>query len=213
MLLGDYVDRGLRSKQVVEQIINIKNNNNAIVLKGNHDDMMVAALKHDDEAYDAHWLNNGGFTTIISYIGGDYFEEGFDWDKYIEVKEHIRKHYQHHIDFLDALPLYHEDERHLYVHAGINPMLSNWKNTSESDFIWIREQFYSNFTNLNKKVIFGHTPAVHLHGSAEIWFDPKGDKIGIDGACAYGKQLNLLEITEEGLYIPRSVQKGEKDEF
>lgn len=210
ILLGDYVDRGLKSKQVVEQIMALIKEHNAVVLKGNHDDMMVAALKNDEEGYDAQWLNNGGFTTLISYIGGDYFEEGFDWDKYIEVKEYMRKHYQHHIDFLDSLPLYHEDDRYIYVHAGINPMLSNWENTSESDFIWIREQFYHNFTSLKKKVIFGHTPAFHLHGSPDIWFDMKEDKIGIDGACAYGKQLNLLEITEEGLYIQYSVQKGEK---
>lgn len=212
ILLGDYVDRGLKSKQVVEQVMDFKNNHNAIVLKGNHDDMMVSALKHDDEAYDAQWLNNGGFTTLISYIGGDYFEEGFEWDKYIEVKEYIRKHYQHHINFLDSLPLYYEDDNHIYVHAGINPLLNNWKNTSDDDFIWIREQFFRNSTGLNNKVVFGHTPAIHLHGSAEIWFDPKGDKIGIDGACAYGKQLNLLEITEEGLYIQHNVHKGESYE-
>nr|WP_276314434.1 metallophosphoesterase family protein [Paenibacillus xylanexedens] len=125
ILLGDYVDRGMKSKQVIEQIIKLKFDHDVVALKGNHDDMMVAALKNDDELYDAQWLNNGGFTTLIGYIGGDYFEEGFDWDKYIEVKEYIRKHYQHHIDFLDVLSLCHEDERHIYVHAGINPMLSN----------------------------------------------------------------------------------------
>lgn len=174
--------------------------------------MMVTALKNNEEMYDAQWLNNGGFTTLISYIGGDYFENGFDWDKYIEVKEYIRKHYQHHIEFLDSLPLYHEDESHIYVHAGINPLLLDWKSTSESDFIWIRESFYRNHTGLDKKMIFGHTPTVHLHDSADVWFDSKNDKIGIDGACSYGKQLNLLEITEEGLYIQHSVQKGEKHE-
>ncbi|WP_258377717.1 metallophosphoesterase family protein [Paenibacillus illinoisensis] len=211
ILLGDYVDRGLKGKQVVEQVISLKDKG-AIVLKGNHDDMMVSALTHDKEEYDAQWLNNGGFTTLISYIGGDYFEEGFDWDKYIEVKEYIRKHYQHHIDFLDSLPLYYEDDHHIYVHAGINPMLSNWKNTTEDDFIWIREPFFRNLTGLDMKVIFGHTPAAHIHDSSDIWFDPKGDKIGIDGACAYGRQLNLLEITEENQYIQHSVQKGEKYE-
>ncbi|PZT52204.1 hypothetical protein [Paenibacillus silvae] len=96
---------------------------------------------------------------------------------------------------------------------SINPFLTDWRNTSESDFFWIREQFYKNHTNLNKKVVFGHTPTVHLHESSDIWFDSKGDKIGIDGACAYGKQLNLLEITEEGLYIQHSAQKGEKYEL
>lgn len=212
ILLGDYVDRGLKSKHVVRQAISLMYDYGATVLKGNHDDMMVAALKHDKEEYDAQWLNNGGFMTLISYIGGDYFEEGFNWDKYIEVKEFIRKHYQHHIEFLDSLPLYYDDDHHIYVHAGINPLINEWKDTSDDDFIWIREQFFRNHTGLDKKVIFGHTPAAHLHDTADIWFDPKGDKIGIDGGCAYGRQLNLLEITEEGLYIQYNVQKGEKYE-
>lgn len=104
---------------------------------------------------------------------------------------------------------YHETDTHIFVHAGIDPFKQSWKETSNQDFIWIREMFYKQPNmNTDKRVIFGHTPALHLHNSSEIWFSENGDKIGIDGACAYGKQLNCLEISNE-YYICHSVQKGE----
>ncbi|MHB0943432.1 metallophosphoesterase family protein [Paenibacillus sp. ALE1] len=209
ILLGDYVDRGQKSRQMVEQVMQLCNEWGVIALKGNHDDMFVAAMNNDIEELDAQWLNNGGFQTVESYCGISFFEEGFEWEQYIKAKEFIRKHYQHHIDFLQSLPLYHETDKYIFVHAGINPFYEDWRNQPESDFIWIRDIFFNNKTGLEKKIVFGHTPCIHLHDREDIWFDPKGDKIGIDGACAYGLQMNLLEITEEGTYIEHCVRRGE----
>ncbi|WP_317890316.1 metallophosphoesterase [Paenibacillus peoriae] len=66
ILLGDYIDRGQKSKQVVEQVINLQNEWGIVALKGNHDDMFVAAINNDSEELDAQWLNNGGFQTVES---------------------------------------------------------------------------------------------------------------------------------------------------
>jgi serine/threonine protein phosphatase 1 len=209
ILLGDYVDRGQKSKQVVEEVMNMMKNNNVIVLRGNHDQMMLDALTQTDETFAAHWIRNGAISTLTSYCGMDLFLEGFDWDKFDDAKILIRKYYSEHLDFLSELPYYHETETHIFVHAGVDPYKQSWKETSNEDFIWIREMFYKQPNmNTDKTVIFGHTPTLHLHNSDEIWFGEKGDKIGLDGACAYGKQLNLLEINEEG-YNTYSVNKGE----
>ncbi len=63
-------------------------------------------------------------------------------------------------------------------------------NQPKSDFLYIKEEFIKNPTNVAKIVIFGHTQTSDIHGSSDVWF---GDgKIGIDGGCAYGKQLNCL---------------------
>lgn len=209
ILLGDYVDRGQKSKQVVEQVIDMIKLDNVIALRGNHDQMMLDALTQNDESYASHWIRNGAINTLISYCGMDLFEEGFDWDKYDKANLFIQKYYSHHLKFLDDLPYYHETDEHLFVHAGIDPFRQSWKDTSKEDFIWIREMFYKQpKMNTDKTVVFGHTPTLHLHNNAEIWFSKDGDKIAVDGACAYGKQLNLLEIKDRQ-YQCYSVQRGE----
>lgn len=189
--------------------MNMINHDNVIALRGNHDQRMLDAMTQTDATYAAHWIRNGAISTLISYCGMDLFEEGFDWDKFDEAKRLIKTHSSEHLNFLSELPYYHETETHIFVHAGVDPYKQSWKETGNEDFIWIREMFYKQPNmNTDKTVIFGHTPTLHLQDSAGIWFSEKGEKIGVDGACAYGKQLNLLEINEEG-YKTHSINKGE----
>ncbi|MGF6355592.1 serine/threonine protein phosphatase 1 [Paenibacillus sp. 4624] len=210
ILLGDYVDRGPKSKQVIEQIINLRQEHQIVVLKGNHDAMMVKALTHDVEEYDLHWIRNGGLQTLASYLDIAYDGDQMDWRAYAQDKQWMRSHYMHHLRFLDELPLSYEVPGYIFVHAGINPDVPDWRNQSERDFIWIREPFYSRPTALQDIVVFGHTPVQYLQDEPGIWMDPRGDKIGIDGGCAYGAQLNLLEINEAGSLETFFVKKGLK---
>ncbi|WP_336759744.1 metallophosphoesterase family protein [Paenibacillus sp. USHLN196] len=212
ILLGDYVDRGPSSKQVLEQIMQLQQEHQIIVIKGNHDAMMVKALIHDVEDYDQHWIRNGGLQTIASYLDLTFDEQQMDWNAYTEAKQWIRTHYEHHLRFLEQLPLVYEIPGYIFVHAGINPDIEDWRSQSERDFIWIRESFYSRPTRVTETVVFGHTPVKHLHDQRGIWFDPSGDKIGIDGGCAYGAQLNLLEISEDGSLQTFFVQREQNPE-
>ncbi|PYE50142.1 serine/threonine protein phosphatase [Paenibacillus barcinonensis] len=210
ILLGDYVDRGPKSKQVIEQIMQLRQEHGVVVLKGNHDAMMVKALKHDVQEYDLHWIRNGGLQTLASYRNVSYDQETMDWQAYAQDKQWMRSHYSEHLHFLDELPLSHEIPGYIFVHAGINPDEADWRSQSERDFIWIREAFYTRPTKLQEVVIFGHTPVMNLHDKPGIWMDPRGDKIGIDGGCAYGAQLNLLQIDEAGRIETFYVQKGQQ---
>ncbi|WP_440119819.1 metallophosphoesterase family protein [Paenibacillus sp. QZ-Y1] len=209
ILLGDYVDRGPKSKQVVEQIMQMHEQHNIIVIKGNHDAMMVKALTHDVEEYDKHWIRNGGLHTLASYVQVSFDEEQIDWNAYAEAKQWIRTHFEHHLRFLEQLPLVYEIPGYIFVHAGINPDVEDWRTQPEQDFIWIREPFYTRPTSLKETVVFGHTPVTHLHDGSGVWFDLGWDKIGIDGGCAYGAQLNMLEIGEDGSVQTFFVKKGE----
>lgn len=208
ILLGDYVDRGLKSMQAVEQIKSLQREHGAIVLKGNHDQMFVDAMLNNE---DGLWLNNGGFQTVESYCGLDFFEEVFDWNMYEQAKAFIVANHKDHLDFLQSLPFYYETDNHIFVHAGINPCYEDWKCQPENDFIWIREMFINNKNiNTEKTIVFGHTPTLHLQDAADIWFNQHSLKIGIDGACAYGHQLNCLVIHDDFEYATYSVKKGEK---
>src|SRR5262245_49003289 len=62
ILIGDLVDRGEDSRGVVARAIELKRQapNNVIVLRGNHEAMMLAALSHPEGEQAELWYYNGG---------------------------------------------------------------------------------------------------------------------------------------------------------
>jgi len=141
---------------------------------------------------------------VTSYVGFDWFESGYDEELISKAKDFILKHYYSDLDFLRKLPYYHETDEYVFIHAGINPDFKNWKETNADEMIWIREQFLNSDHSHPQTFIHGHTPNVNLHGIHDIFFANK--KIGIDGACAYGGQLNCLEI-KDGAYKQYHINK------
>lgn len=100
--IGDYVDKGPASRQVIELMLSgVVPDWRLVALKGNHDAMMVAALR--DPAKMASWVAKGGDAALASY-GGDPAAVP-----------------QTHIAWLDQLRLTHVDAHRLYVHAGVDP--------------------------------------------------------------------------------------------
>lgn len=188
IFLGDYIDRGDDSRLVIDFIKNLQMNyDNVIALMGNHEDMLLKYL--DGETDD--WLWNGYRSTIDSYGG---YTEQFHKD----------------VQWIRALPLYHEDDNYIYVHAGIDtrkPMDKQDRNT----LLWIREDFIYNFNGYKKKVIFGHTPTAFLEEGYKPVRTYNGD-IDIDTACVYGGYLTALIIEDgevDGFY---QVEKATENE-
>jgi serine/threonine protein phosphatase 1 len=177
ILLGDYLDRGNQSKEVIEETMRMVLAGEAIALRGNHDQRFVDWVNTTHAYHDTKFIEHGGLQTINSYCDNKLqLLDIQNPDVLEQAKAAIRKRYREHIIFLDSLPLYYEDAHHIYVHAGLNPFYKNWQEQPEKDFIWIRDAFVKQPTVVDKIVVFG------------------GDKIGIDGGCAYGLQLNGLEI-------------------
>ncbi|MFJ7934744.1 metallophosphoesterase family protein [Sporosarcina sp. NPDC096371] len=193
ILLGDYVDRGPHSKKVLDKVIELKAQG-ALVLKGNHEDMMIKALTTDDEHAWKHWAHrNGGSNTLQSY---GFSEEEFIVPENVEfVKPELYSDkLTGHLEFIQCLDSVIVSEDYIFVHAGIHPTLP----IAETDpyvLMWIREDFYNGYHG-DKTVIFGHTPTTILHDNKNnhaIYFG-KNNIIGIDGAAVYGGQLNCLEL-------------------
>lgn len=205
VLLGDYEDRGFKSKDVINKIIKLSEDG-AITLRGNHDQMFLDWLVTDNYLHTLNFFRNGGFSTLTSYVGYDFFEQGYDEEKVAQAKRLIHRNFNHHIEFLRNLNYYYETPECIFVHAGINPHLKDWKNTTNEDLIWIRDQFLNHDHSHDKIIIHGHTPTINLHGKYDIYFNNK--KIGIDGACAYGGQLNCLEINNGEFKQHHVVRKG-----
>src|SRR5215207_6899427 len=63
--LGDYVDRGPDAKGVLDRLIDLHHTGRLIPLRGNHEQMLVAARTSRDER--SFWLACGGEETLLSY--------------------------------------------------------------------------------------------------------------------------------------------------
>ena len=113
VLLGDYVDKGPQSKQVIDRLLKgVGDGWKLVALKGNHDAIMVEALR-DPARMDA-WMEKSGDKALKSY-GGDP----------AAVPEA-------HITWLDQLPLMHRDRHRLYVHAGVDAGIALEQQTQET---------------------------------------------------------------------------------
>ena len=134
--IGDYVDKGPDSREVVDRLLSgVGKGFRLVALKGNHDAMMVDALR--DPTRMAAWIAKGGDAALASY-GGDPNAVP-----------------QTHIDWLDGLRLMHVDAHRLYVHAGVDPEIP-LDRQSEETLLWKRYPtgYARGFANLH--VVHGH---------------------------------------------------------
>lgn len=199
ILLGDYVDRGPNSKKVLDKVIKLKQQG-ALVLKGNHEDMMIKALTTDDERSWKNWTNrNGGNKTLISYGFKDTEFTVLEEDKFVKPVL-LSEELESHLEFIQGLDHFIERDDFIFVHAGVHPTTP----IAETDpyiLMWIREEFHEGYTG-EKTVIFGHTPTKYLHKNDDnhsLYFGANRI-IGIDGAAVFGGQLNCLELPSQELH-------------
>ena len=206
VILGDMIDRGAYSYEVVQRIMALQEQypDKVVVLKGNHEDMLMYFV--DGRMKDpAPFLVNGGLEMLRSFI------KEIDEEDIEQNREILNSQFKKEIEFLRNARHYYQYGSLLITHAGFESSLEDWHGTTAQDFLWIRNHYLkenkTGFIN-----IFGHTPTRNMHEVDDIWISPCKTYIGIDGGCAYGGQLNALLISEEGEIIETFVVKsgGEK---
>lgn len=193
LFLGDLADRGENSKATLELAYELVQNQGAIVIKGNHDEMLELFLQNPAESVNHYYINGGG-STVNSLLNQEKRKESFE-----ENAEEIQKQYPWLLPFLKSLPLYHEWEDYLFVHAGVNLQKDNWRDSSNRDFVWIREGFYDQENTSGKTILFGHTVTATLnrgHNNFDIWKSGDG-LIGLDGGAVYGGKMHALVLTKD----------------
>lgn len=218
IFLGDYIDRGFQSKQVIECLQRLQQDHGAIILKGNHEDMFVQFMKDPEEHYE-WYAKNGGHETLCSILPPMAFPYSGRLGRYLrlgdvytptEIRDRVEEIVPTWVDFFENLPVYHETETEIFVHAGINPRLKNWKNDTEKTFLWTRDSFHDAKNTTGKLIVFGHTPYLHFtdtsHQIGYMWHNEKEKYLGIDGnATQQGGALNAVEI-QEGEWITHHLQ-------
>jgi serine/threonine protein phosphatase 1 len=185
--LGDYVDRGLDSRQVIDLLIRDPLADFATVhLIGNHDAWLLSFLV--DATIGPIWLRYGGDATMVSY--GVQLGTPQDDVRYYELLQNdLRERIpRKHVEFLQNLELSFESGDYLFVHAGVDPARPLDQQATH-DLLWIRDPFLSCRRDLGRVVVHGHTV------EAEPIVRP--NRIGIDtGACWTGCLTCL--VLEEG---------------
>jgi len=153
--LGDYVDRGDHSRQVIEMLIEPPPDGfERVLLMGNHEEMMGTFL--EDASIGPAWFANGGDATLFSYGVGA--PDGVVGEaRIIAMQQAIREKLPDtHRQFLRALQLYHVEGDYLFVHAGMRPGRAI-EDQDHRDLLWIRDAFLSSQARHAHCVVHGHT--------------------------------------------------------
>lgn len=195
IILGDMIDRGPDSLKVVQHVMELKAKHDVVVLQGNHDQMINDFVSNPFEHGDLYCNHNGGVPTLISFTG----EEHIMYRSFAERAELVKQLREHELEFLEQGHLYYEFGKVLFTHAGFCSFRDCWEETADNQFVWIRDH-YKHKNNTGLVNVFGHTPTqlINEDKSNDVWVSEDKTYIGIDGACAYGGQLNGILINEAG---------------
>lgn len=169
ILLGDLVDRGPASAQVVERALGLKTEfPDTRLLIGNHEECFLAALTGDMRRL-RYFLRIGGDTTVRSYWNDN---ESFESASFEEVAEQLPKLVpSEHVKFLGQGEDVVEIGDYAFVHAGVRPGIPLEKQ-AYSDLRWIRDEFLDDLSDHGKMIVHGHTITAQP--------DEQANRIGID---------------------------------
>ena len=200
--LGDYIDRGTQSKEVLN-ILESYNNQyiNPIFLKGNHDQNLIELIKPDmdsdlDKYFISSWYDDGGVQTMKSLGVEGYgmllYVKNMFPDNIKELRNRTLKALgEKNINFLLSLKTNYQNGNFYYAHAGINPK-KNIEEQNIMDLLLIREPFLSAGDDWKYPfcVVHGHSisaPNVHSH------------RISTDAGIYINGTLCAVEISEYGI--------------
>ena len=189
--LGDYIDRGPNSKEIIQNMVRIqKENIKSIFLMGNHEQVMIDFIfnKVNNLQY---WIALGADKTFKSYNIelAEFIKDGFESNKIEKLRTlFIERMTEEHQYFIKNLRLFHSIGKYLFVHAGINPE-KVLKNQNKIDFLWSRsDQFFDKNFKFEKIIVHGHTP------EKEVVNFPY--RINIDTGCFFSGKLSCVCLND-----------------
>jgi len=181
IFVGDYVDRGPSSPEVIDRMIALLAASEAgtgpqvVCLRGNHDQMMLDYVEGVGDA-DLWWIN-GGRTTLEAY-----------------ERRGDRRIPPEHVAFLRELPLVAEGAGCAFVHAGLDTRLSVAENLADPNpdvALWTRKHLGANLSAWEMPVVCGHTPVKAPIDQPAL--------IGIDTGAVFPHREGLGRLTAVAL--------------
>jgi serine/threonine protein phosphatase 1 len=169
VFLGDYVDRGPDSKGVLDYVMAMESETQAVCLKGNHEDMLL----HGDFRY--------AFETFESF--------GYEQEK-ANLQE-VMDSMQPYLRWMEKLPVVHETENALFVHGGLSPRKTIDENRQSGDIVMWYRHVDGEDHDFGKHTYHGHTPQKGLPLQLK-------HRTNVDCACVYGGHLVAARVGHDG---------------
>jgi serine/threonine protein phosphatase 1 len=180
--VGDYVDRGMQSREVIEHLLSDPLPGfEKVYLKGNHDEAMLQFLQ--DPEFGPLWFSYGGDATVLSY-GVRMSPSKIGRERFEDMRQQLEANLPSaHLEFLQSLQLVWECGDYLFVHAGFKPGVAIQQQKPE-DMLWIREEFLESRHDFGRMVVHGHS----VTDVPEL----KSNRIGIDTGAYASDTLTCL---------------------
>jgi serine/threonine protein phosphatase 1 len=191
VFLGDYVDRGPSSRDVINQLILLSKHQEAAFLKGNHEHYLMEFLKNPP--FLVEWLQYGGLDTLRSYgvVPKNYLDSR-EQDSLATSLGRVLRESGHH-EFLTDLRTSFVCGEFFFAHAGVRPGVP-LDQQSQKDLLEIRNDFLSSNSGFGRIVVHGHTPVPRP--------DIRSNRINIDtGAYATGLLSCLVLERDEIRFV------------
>jgi serine/threonine protein phosphatase 1 len=186
VFLGDYIDRGPASREVLDRLVARKRTNRTVFLKGNHETYITEFVTNPLLLED--WQRLGGLETLMSYgIKPSINASAAEQARLAAAFDQALP--QSHRRFVGDLKSSFTCGDFYFVHAGVRPGIPLAKQREE-DLLWIRSEFLNCEDDFGKIIVHGHTPVLRP--------DFRPNRINIDtGAYATGRLTCLILENDE----------------
>lgn len=181
--LGDLIDRGMHSRDVVDLLLDEPLAGfETVHLRGNHEQTLLDFMEYPEQA--EAWLVWGGRETVLSY--GVPLPPGLQRADPQAIRDALAMRLpERHLEFYRGMSVYHEAGDYLFVHAGIRPGVP-LREQSDSDLMWIRQEFLESEEDHGRIVVHGHSITEQV--------EMRPNRIGIDTGAFRSGVLTCLVL-------------------
>ncbi len=218
IFLGDMVDRGIYSKEVIEFLMARQGETLMTFLKGNHEDLLINAVENQGRYPNFIWHEKVGLNTVASFMGikDDEAAKKSHWE--------IAPYFLPYMEFFNNFKEYHIEKinkhKFLFSHAGpafFNVLPEKQYNECNEEqrrrhypFLWHKNTKDYKSKYFDYIIVNGHEAVVNKHSSKKdlinaspaVYYDSNGEviSINIDTGCCYGGKLTAMIIDDDGRY-------------
>ncbi len=215
VFVGDYIDRGPKSAQVIEFVRKLQREGppRVVALRGNHEDAWLRVISQGWPEFVIP-PGNGCLAAMRSFTGGKPPAPDEKPKAGEEKQLHTGSFFPPDVvEWMRSLPFFHEDEHAIYVHAGLPRAAGGFAHPAKVEqpaaLLWLRdEDFFRNYQG--KLVVFGHTATAYLppeissytpEDPLDIWAGPCC--VGLDTGAGKGGFLTAIELPKMHVYESR----------